>query len=138
MVLRDIFSPVSRRQERLRLCLGDFFVVCVVLLLAAFSFTASLFQKCDAPQTVQIWQNGELIWEVSVWSHLEIPVQGAYTNTVQVDYGKVAVVESDCPTQVCVHTGWCSQTGQTIICLPNGVEIRLVGGNAPQIDAVTG
>ena len=44
----------------------------------------------------------------------------------------------DCPTQDCVHTGWISYTGQTIVCLPNGVEVRLTGGGAePEIDGVS-
>lgn len=129
-------APAS---SRLRPRWGDLLVVAVVVLLAGLSLAAWLHRASGTPETVQVWQNGTLIREVPLWSDVEFTVEGDYTNTVRVEYGRVAVVESDCPTQVCVHTGWCRYTGQTIVCLPNGVEIRLVGGDSgPDIDAVTG
>lgn len=40
----------------------------------------------------------------------------------------VKVAYSDCPTQDCVHTGTISRGGQSIVCLPARVIIRLEGG----------
>lgn len=130
--------PESGRAEGLRPRWGDWLVAAVVVLVAAASLAAWLCRAGGRPETVQVWQNGVLIREVPLWSDVTFTVEGAYTNTVQVSYGKVAVVESDCPTQVCVHTGWQRYAGQTIVCLPNGVELRLVGGGGAEIDAVTG
>ena len=36
--------------------------------------------------------------------------------------------EADCPTQDCVHTGTITRTGQSIVCLPARIIIRLEGG----------
>ena len=44
--------------------------------------------------------------------------------------GGVRVEESDCPTQDCVHTGTITRAGQSIVCLPARVIIRLEGGTA--------
>ena len=52
----------------------------------------------------------------------------------------VCVARSDCPTQDCVHTGTITRSGQSIVCLPARVIIRLEGG-APgtgDVDAITG
>ena len=45
------------------------------------------------------------------------------------------VALSDCPTQDCVHTGTITRGGQSIVCLPARIVIRLEGG-APAPDAV--
>ena len=52
----------------------------------------------------------------------------------------VRVTASDCPTQDCVHTGTVTYCGQSIICLPARIVIRLEGGTPPADapDAVLG
>ena len=52
----------------------------------------------------------------------------------------VRVEAADCPTQDCVHTGVISRGGQSIVCLPARIIIRLEGGPPPEtaVDAVTG
>jgi hypothetical protein len=47
----------------------------------------------------------------------------------------VRVTRSDCPTQDCVHTGTIARSGQSIVCLPARIIIRLEGG-APDPDGV--
>ena len=37
----------------------------------------------------------------------------------------IAVIESDCPDQICVRTGKVSIMGQSIACLPNHVIIKI-------------
>ncbi|HOJ78497.1 MAG TPA: NusG domain II-containing protein [Bacillota bacterium] len=41
-----------------------------------------------------------------------------------------------CPRQICFHTGWISRSGETIICIPNQLVVRIITGNN-RIDAVT-
>lgn len=50
------------------------------------------------------------------------------------------VALSDCPTQDCVHTGTITRSGQSIVCLPARIVIRLEGGTArpEDVDAVLG
>ena len=50
------------------------------------------------------------------------------------------VALSDCPTQDCVHTGTITRGGQSIVCLPARIVIRLEGGEAEpgDVDAVLG
>lgn len=52
----------------------------------------------------------------------------------------VQVLDSDCPTQDCVHTGVITHSGQSIVCLPARIVIRLEGGAIPADapDAVLG
>lgn len=62
-----------------------------------------------------------------------------YTLKIILTDKEVCVEESDCPTQDCVHTGHISRSGQSIVCLPARVTVRLVGGTGePDVDAVIG
>lgn len=57
-----------------------------------------------------------------------------YTLTVQFGPEGVRVEAADCPTQDCVHTGTITRGGQSIVCLPARIVIRLEGG-APDAGA---
>lgn len=51
----------------------------------------------------------------------------------------IRVAVSDCPTQDCVHTGLIYRSGQSIVCLPARIIIRLEGGGTDGgVDAVLG
>lgn len=46
--------------------------------------------------------------------------------TVVIRDGKVWVENADCPDKVCEHTGRIGYGGQTIVCLPNEIVIRII------------
>ena len=46
--------------------------------------------------------------------------------TVLAEAGKVRVASSDCPDQICVHTGWLTSAGQTAVCLPFKVVLKVI------------
>lgn len=50
------------------------------------------------------------------------------------------VTASDCPTQDCVRTGAITRSGQSIVCLPARIIVRLEGGepDVEGVDAVLG
>lgn len=50
------------------------------------------------------------------------------TNVIEVAGGRVRCAESDCSNQICVDTGWVSQVGQTIVCLPHELTVQVVAG----------
>lgn len=46
---------------------------------------------------------------------------------LEVEYGKIRVIEEESPKHLCSRQGWVSKVGDTIICLPNEVMITLSG-----------
>ena len=40
--------------------------------------------------------------------------------------GSIGFEQSDCPDQVCVHTGRLSMVGEYAACLPNGIILKIV------------
>ena len=58
-------------------------------------------------------------------------------NLLVIQGGEAWLSEADCPTQLCVKTGKIRYAGQSIVCLPHRLAVRIVGG-ASALDAVTG
>jgi hypothetical protein len=56
--------------------------------------------------------------------------------TVRVHDGAISVVEAACPDQVCVRTGEVHTPGAVIACVPNGIVVRIEGGDDGGIDAI--
>jgi hypothetical protein len=52
-----------------------------------------------------------------------------------VEDGGVRAAASSCPDKLCVHQGRASSAGSAIVCVPNGVTVR-IGGGADAPDAV--
>lgn len=54
---------------------------------------------------------------------------------VVVEDGAISVTEAPCPDHVCTKTGRVSAAGAVIACVPNGVVVRVVGGERDEFDA---
>ncbi|MBQ3488004.1 MAG: NusG domain II-containing protein [Clostridia bacterium] len=67
---------------------------------------------------------------------VKIEGEGGY-NTLVIEGGQVWLSEADCPNLLCVKTGKIRYAGQSIVCLPHKLAVRIVGGASP-LDAVTG
>ena len=47
---------------------------------------------------------------------------------VEIADGRVHMIDSACPDKLCVHMGWKSHSGESIICLPNRVVVEVRSG----------
>ena len=56
---------------------------------------------------------------------------------IEVRDGKVRVLSSPCPRQVCRHGGWIGAPGTLLVCLPNEIVIRVPGEPSAGPSAVT-
>ena len=123
-------------KKRLRFQKWDIAVVAGILVLAGLVFCLFL-PKQEAAAYAEIYRDGELIKTVSLRENQEFTVTGRYENTISIVDGKIAVIDSDCPGCDCVHCGWIAQSGRSIVCLPNGLEIRIVSRNS-DVDIIVG
>jgi hypothetical protein len=53
--------------------------------------------------------------------------EDAPTVLIKIEDGAIAFFESDCPDQVCVHSGFLRRPGQWAACLPNRVLVTILG-----------
>ena len=98
-------------------------VVSVVLCLVFF-----LPRKNGDKNTANVYVDGELVFSVDLTEtttfERTIETPGGY-NVIQVDNGRIRVVDADCPDKVCVDTGWRTAGGAPIVCLPHKLVIKI-------------
>lgn len=119
---------MKKHHMKLVFCKGDFLaiaIVAVIAILVSVAFWTSI--GVEEGSVVSIYQDGELIQELSLDSNTEFVIEGAYENVVAIKEGKAAITKSDCPGTDCVHSGWIHEAGRSVVCLPNRVEIRIEG-----------
>lgn len=126
---------MKKREMRLTFCKADIFAI-VLVAAAAVLVSVFFWTKTGSEEgcIVSVYQEGELLKELTLNEDAQLLVQGTYTNKILVKDGKAAIVESDCPGTDCVHSGWIHEAGRSIVCLPNRVEIRIEG--ASEVDFV--
>lgn len=122
------------------LCPGDFVIFALVLLLAGVVAAPFFLSPGDA-MYVEIRQDQALIQRVRLTedTHEEIIVRapGGGQNTVEIDGKRVRVTAGDCYDQVCVRTGWLTRAGQSAVCLPNRLIVKLTGQTGQEeVDAI--
>ena len=122
---------------RLSFCKGDAVVISFVIMLAIL-IGVVFWMKTGTEQgnIVVVYQEGEKIQELSLDKDTEVLIENDYTNKLIVRDKKVAIVESDCPGMDCVHSGWISGKGRSLVCLPNRVEIRIEGDVDSEVDFI--
>lgn len=122
---------------RLRFCIGDVLVIGFVVMLAILIGVVFWIKTgTEEGNTVVIYREGEKIQELSLDKNTEFFIENSYTNKLVVKDKKVAIVESDCPGMDCVHSGWISGKGRSLVCLPNRVEIRIEGEVDSEVDFI--
>ena len=78
------------------------------------------------------FSDGDGVYSNNGYTLKVVPAEDLYP-----DEPGVTVVESNCPTQDCVHTGIITRSGQSIVCLPARIIVSLEGapvsGDGPDL-----
>jgi len=123
--------------ERLQFRKGDWFAIAVVLVLAVAVILCFLPVNKGSADQAEIYLNGQLVKTVDLSEDQTFALEGQYRNVIRVEDGAIAIIESDCPGLDCVHSGSIRNLGRIIVCLPNGLEIRIISAPA-DVDFVVG
>ena len=125
------------KQEHLRFKKGDLLAIAAVVLMTVLVAVCFLPKGSGEPVQAEIYQNGDLVKCLPLETDTTFEVTGKYTNVVTVSAGEISISASDCPGEDCVHSGAIHTSGRSIVCLPNGVEIR-VTAQTSDVDFVVG
>ena len=127
-------------QHELKFNRFDALVALIIALLAVAAALWFYLPRSQSGQlTVVISVAGEETRRVPLSDFTETTVTGgSYTLRVSGRDGGVAVTDSDCPTQDCVHTGVITRAGQSIVCLPAQVVVHLEGTAPDAPDVIVG
>ena len=130
-------GSIVAKQNFLQFRKGDILAIVMVALLAAIVAVCFIPKDSSLPVQAEIYQEGELLKTVALDEDTSFAVIGKYTNVITVKNGRIAITASDCPGEDCVHSGAIRSSGRSIVCLPNGVEVRVVNAQS-DVDFVVG
>ncbi len=51
----------------------------------------------------------------------------------EVSNGRARFVSSDCPDKICVNTGFINKKGQSAVCLPNKLVLKITGSDVDTV-----
>lgn len=111
-----------------------------VIVLCALALMAGLYLGLWTPAghgtEVSIWVAGEERHRLPLNEDRLLDVTGAIgISTVEVRDGRVRVLKSPGPYQVCMRAGWLRDSGESAVCLPNQVVVQVTGPN-PRFDSI--
>ena len=103
-------------------------ILLIVLIVIGLASSIYVAVSKSGGDTVIIEQNGDMYGKYSLYEDATVTIDGKHCkNTVSISGGKVVMSESTCKNQVCVRHGAISAAGESIICLPNRVVVRIEG-----------
>ena len=118
-------------------------VILLLLVLAGAACAACVLLRPAGGGTVaRVTLDGAVVEEIDLSSVKEsytftVEGPGGFSNTIQVEPGRIRVAEAGCPDQVCVEQGYITDGTVPIVCLPNRLIIEIVGGG-DSLDAAAG
>lgn len=111
---------------------ADIFVIFLIIISSflIYIFTNKLQRGNDSSsKKVVITVDGIIFKEVELKenTNLDIDVNTQYgNNEVHIENGEVHMHESDCKDKICMKMGKISLSGDSIICLPNRLMVKIV------------
>lgn len=88
---------------------------------------------------VVVTVDGVVTQEYPLNKDLTVDIKGVNggTNHLVIKDGYADVTEASCPDKICVKSRKINKTGESIICLPNKVVVKIVGRDTPEVDGST-
>lgn len=129
-----------RNNTKLRLRWGDFLIFLAIVVAACGIWIHLAMLQTD--QTYgEIWVDGELYRQFRLDGSVQktIRLEGKATEvTIEVDATQMRFIESQCADHTCEQTGWIFRVGQTAVCLPNRVMLKITGSttDADAVDVI--
>lgn len=108
---------------------NDILIISVIIIIMTAFFLYINISSEKGIEYVEIYKNNELL--------MTLKEEGIYDITDKnnvlffqliFEEGRVRVKNSTCPDKICEHMGWSHNSKQQIICLPNLILVKPIGG----------
>ena len=110
--------------------------ILVLMAVAGIAFSLSIMTT-GGSNIAEIRVDGQLVKKMPLKAgyHETFAVDKFGHNVIETDNGRVRMLESTCPDQICVQTGWIEHAPQQIVCLPFRVVVK-VAANHNDVDDI--
>lgn len=116
---------------------NDIILIAALLAVAGIAFGVLQFTKTGGGYAVVV-QDGREVAAYPLNEEITVTFTtptGGY-NTLVISGGKADVTEADCPDKLCVNQHSISYNGETIVCLPNKLVVKIVSETEADVDII--
>lgn len=111
-------------------------ILLIIVFAAIIYFVYQSFFMREAVMAEIVYDN-KVIQNVDLSKDTTFSPEGFPNIVFGVKNNSIAFIHSDCPDKICVNTGFISKSGQTAVCLPNKMVLRLISSDDNEVDAVS-
>ncbi|WAW14012.1 NusG domain II-containing protein [Peptostreptococcus equinus] len=105
----------------------DIILILIVAILIGQFIIINKFINKDKGDRVEIYLKNKLYGTYSLDKEKKIYISDAGNkNVLKIHDNGIEMIETNCPDKVCVKTGFISKPGQSIVCLPHKLNVKIV------------
>ena len=116
---------------------ADKILIAALFILTAMSFNVRSYFNGVGSDAL-LYLDGKLTYKILLNDDGEhkIDVPNG-TTTIKVSGGKLYITDAPCPLKICIHESPIFNEGDSLICVPNGLVVKINGGGGEKLDTVT-
>jgi len=122
---------------------GDKIIGIILLILVVLTLGATAIYKSEikgSENIAVIKSEGKILRTIDLNKVIEpqeftIKTEKGNYNTISVKHNSICVKDADCPHKECVKSGWISEPGEMIVCLPFKLIISIQGESSKGVDS---
>lgn len=111
----------------MKMTLGDKVVIFVATICGLVLLFSGVYSKTQSGICATVWFDGKKFGDFQLSKDQIIKIKNGIK--LEIKNKKIRVLENTCSQKLCIHQGWASNPGATIICIPNKLVINVVGEN---------
>ena len=122
---------------------GDIIIIIALIILSFIPqivFFLTTYNKYNSLQ-VEIYSKGQLYKKVPLnkaSEKLQFTVENELgINIIEIDHGQVKITDANCHDKVCVKSHAIDNPGETLICLPHKLVVKITGKGIQDTDEVS-
>lgn len=120
----------------------DFILIGIILFIIAIGFGANYMLNNNKADKIEIYVDNKLYKTYSIDANEEIKIEtDKGYNIVKIHDHGVEITEASCPDKVCINSGFITKPSESIVCLPNKVNIKIISlnesGNENEEDVIS-
>lgn len=114
----------------------DIIVAAVLILTAVISYIIVSVVNSEKAGKIEVVIDGRTEYTYPLDKDGEYDIENdKFINVIVVKDGRVSMKEADCPDKLCVKQGTISKNGQSIICLPHKLVVKITSDKEDTVDA---
>lgn len=127
--ITDLFSRKNQKKHNPIKTTAWIIVIGFIFVFSCIAIVYNTYFR-ETGTIAYIYQDGICIYSIDLSTVTEsksFVITGEQgNNTILIEEGKICISEADCPDQVCVRSGWLTNSVAPIVCLPHKLVISLV------------